>query len=130
MPFVERRRGRDPIVAERGLALLGQLIGDRDPAVQKALAWALRSLVLVDRDAVTAFCEREARAARAGEDGHRAWVIRDVVPKLDPRRAAAIREGLAGIRRRPGAPSTSAAAAVAGRFGQGLLGRPMPEPPL
>jgi 3-methyladenine DNA glycosylase AlkD len=130
LPFVDRRRGRDAAIAERGIALIAQLIGDREPAVQKALAWALRSLVLVDAEAVTAFCEAEAARAQVEDDGHRAWVIRDVLVKLDPGRAAAIRQRLAGIRRRPGADSTSAAAEVAARFGGGLLGRPVPEPPL
>jgi 3-methyladenine DNA glycosylase AlkD len=129
-PFVDRRRGREPIVAEHGLALVGQLIGDDAPDVQKALAWALRSLVLVDPGGVTAFCEIEAERAAETMDGHRAWVIRDVLAKLAPARADAIRARLAGIRRRPGAPSTSTAAAAAARFGEGALGRPLPEPPL
>ena len=85
---------------------------------------------MVDAAAVTAFCEAETDRAAATQDGHRAWVIRDALPKLDPARAAAIRERLDGIRRRPGAPATSEAAAAAARFGQGMLGRPMPEPPL
>lgn len=129
-PFIERRRGREPVVAERGLLLIGQLIGDSEPDVQKALAWALRSLTLVDPDAVTAFCEAEADRAAATSDGHRAWVIRDALAKLDPRRAATLRATLDGIRRRPGAPSTSEASAVAARYGGGILGAPMPEPPL
>ena len=129
-PFVDRRLGRRPEVAEHGLALIGQLLGDAEPDVQKALAWGLRSLVLVDPAAVTLFCESEAeRAAEAG-DGHRAWVIRDVLPKLDAGRAATIRSRLDGIRRRPGAAATSEAAQAAERFGQGFLGRPQPEPPL
>jgi len=130
MPFLDRRLGRQPAVAEHGLGLIGQLIGDREPAVQKALAWALRSLVLVDAEAVTAFCETQTASAAQAGDGHRAWVIRDVLPKLDPVRASAMRASLATIRRQPGAPSTSAASEVAERFGRGLIGRPMPEPPL
>ena len=129
-PFVDRRLGRRPEVAEQGLALIGQLIGDADSDVQKSLAWALRSLVLVDAEAVTSFCEAEAARAAETDDGHRAWVIRDTLQKLDGDRAAAIRSRLAGIRRRPGAPSTSRAAEASERFGQGLLGRPQPEPPL
>ena len=129
-PFVDHRRGREPIVAERGLGLIAQLIGDDEPDVQKALAWALRSLVLVDADAVAAFCEQQAAVAAKAQDGHRAWVIRDAVPKLDPARGAAIKATLDGIRRRPGAPPTSSAAEAAARFGGGMLGRPMPEPPL
>ena len=129
-PFVDRRRGREPVVAENGLGLIGELIGDDEPDVQKALAWALRSLVLVDLAAVTRFCEEQAARAAAEGDGHRAWVIRDALPKLDPDRAAPIRARLDGIRRRPGAPATSSAAEAAARFGQGMLGRPQPEPPL
>jgi 3-methyladenine DNA glycosylase AlkD len=129
-PFVDHRRGREAIVAERGLDLIGQLIGDDEPDVQKALAWALRSLALVDLEAATAFCENEAATAAAGSDGHRAWVIRDALPKLEAGRAGRIRARLDGIRRRPGAPATSRAAEAATRFGGGMLGRPQPEPPL
>jgi 3-methyladenine DNA glycosylase AlkD len=129
-PFVDRRRGRAPEIAEHGLALIAQLIGDAEPDVQKALAWALRSLVLIDPDAVASFCESEAERAAAADDGHRAWVIRDTLAKLDSARAAAIRARLDGIRRRAGAPSTSHAARAAERFGQGVLGMPQPEPPL
>jgi hypothetical protein len=130
LPFVDRRRGRDPAVAARGLAIIGQLMGDHEPVVQKALAWALRSLVLVDPAAVESFCALETATAREHQDGHRAWVVPDALPKLPPARAAALRRKLDGIRRRPGAPATSAAAAIAARFGSGLLGRPMPQPPL
>jgi 3-methyladenine DNA glycosylase AlkD len=129
-PFVDRRRGRDPEVARHGLSLIKQLIGDAEPDVQKALAWGLRSLILFDGAAVTSFCETEAALAATTDDGHRAWVIRDVLPKLDNDQAAAIRSTLEGIRRRPGTPSTSTAAEAAERFGQGMLGAPQPEPPL
>jgi len=98
--------------------------------VQKALAWALRSLVLIDPEAVAAFCATEAERAAANDDGHRAWVIRDALQKLDAGEAAAIRTRLEGIRRRAGAPSTSRAAEAADRFGGGMLGAPQPEPPL
>lgn len=130
IPFVDRGAGREPEVAQRGLGLVEQLIGDAEPDVQKALAWALRSLVLVDSAAVTAFVEREAERAAAERDGHRAWVVRDVLSKLDPAVAARLRGRLAGIRRTAGTPSTSAASQVAARFTGMGLGRPMPEPPL
>lgn len=130
LPFVDRRRGREPGVAEHGLDLAGQLIGDDEPEVQKALAWALRSLVVVDAGAVAAFCAAEARRARDTDDGHRAWVVREVLPKLDQPGADRIRSQLAGIRRRPGGPATSKAAEAAGRLGGGLLGMPREEPPL
>ena len=129
-PFVDHRLGRQPDVVSHGLDLVGQLIGDDEPDVQKALAWALRSLTVIDREAVTAFCEDEAELAARDSDGHRAWVIRDVLIKLAPEPAARIRARLDGIRRKPGAPPTSAAAAAAARFGGDALGRPLPEPPL
>jgi 3-methyladenine DNA glycosylase AlkD len=85
MPHLPRRLGsRDRGVAEHGLGLVRQLIGDAEPDVQKALAWALRELVKVDPGAVTAFCERAVEQAAYDRDGHRAWVIRDVLPKLRP----------------------------------------------
>ncbi|HYK95215.1 MAG TPA: DNA alkylation repair protein [Candidatus Dormibacteraeota bacterium] len=137
IPFVNRRLGRERVVAERGLALLAVLIGDREPDVQKALSWAYRSMALVDLPATTAALAREAAEAAphgtAGEgrgDGHRAWVVRDALSKLEPADAAAIRERLAGIRRHPEAPSTSQAAELAARFADIGLGRPMPQPPL
>ena len=130
IPFVDRTVGRDPEVAARGLAILGLLIGDSEPDVQKALAWAYRSMAVVDRTATTDAVQREAARAARDKDGHRAWVIRDVLAKLDPEPAAAIRRTLNGLRRRPGWPSTSEAAAAAARFAALGLGRPTPEPPL
>jgi len=130
MPFLDHRAGRAPEVAARALAILATLIGDREPDVQKALSWAYRSMLLVDPDATIQALEGEAARAAASDDGHRTWVIRDVLTKLDPERADMIRTTLAGIRRRPGAPSTSAAAELAGRFAGMGLGRAMPEPPL
>ena len=112
------------------LPILEQLIGDAEPDVQKALAWAYRSLAGVDRDATTAALRAQADVAVSTDDGHRAWVIRDALVKLDPAVAAELRDRLAGIRRRPGAPSTSAAAATAARFGPLPDPRSHPEPPL
>jgi len=108
LPFVDRTHGREPRIAVHGLELIGSLLGDAEPNVQKALAWALRSLVLVDPDGVLAFVEREAAGAARTDDGHRAWVLRDVLAKLPPARAATIKAELGSIRRRAGAPSTSA----------------------
>jgi 3-methyladenine DNA glycosylase AlkD len=130
LPFIDRRAGRRPEIATHGLGLIGDLIGDAEPDVQKALAWALRSLVLVDAPAVERFCRREAIAARSEGDGHRAWVVRDALPKLAPAVGAGLRDALAGVRRRPGAPSTSRAAGTAARFSTMNLGGPLPEPPL
>ena len=130
IPFVDRTTGRDPEVAARGLAILGLLIGDSEPDVQKALAWAYRSMALVDLASTTDALRLQADRAKRDGDGHRAWVIRDVLAKLDPEPAAAMRQTLNGLRRRPGSSSTSEAAAVAARFTDLGLGRPMPEPPL
>lgn len=121
IPFVDRSAGRTAAVAARGLAILEDLIGDADPDVQKAMAWALRSLVLVDREATTAFLRRQAATAAATGDGHRARVVRDALGRLPADTAAELGRLLAGIRRRPGAPSTSRAAATAAAFtGLGL----------
>jgi 3-methyladenine DNA glycosylase AlkD len=130
IPFIDRRLGREPIVAERSLRLLSELIGDREPDVQKALSWAYRSMAVVDLPATTAALERQAAIAVANDDGHRAWVVRDSLSKLAPADAAAMRDRLSGIRRRAGAPSTSEAAELAARFEGMGLGRPMPQPPL
>jgi 3-methyladenine DNA glycosylase AlkD len=108
--------GRSPVVVERGLGLMGNLIGDSEPDVQKALSWALRTLAQLDPAATTRFLEAEAAAARVTDDGQRAWVIRDSVSKLPAETATRLRAGLDGIRRRPGAPSTSRAAATAAAF--------------
>ncbi len=130
IPFVDRVAGRDPAVATHGLGILGLLIGDAEPDVQKALSWAYRSMALVDRQSTTtALAYEAARAAQHG-DGHRAWVIRDALVKLAPDDAVSIRATLDGLRRRAGAASTSEAAATATRFADLGLGRSMPEPPL
>ena len=130
IPHVDRRRGRTLQVAEHGLGLVRDLIGDAEPDVQKALAWALRSMASIDLARTTAFLEAEAETAASTDDGHRAWVVRDSLSKLDPHDADRIRSRLDGIRRRTGAPSTSRAADAADRFGRGLLGGPVEEPPL
>jgi 3-methyladenine DNA glycosylase AlkD len=121
IPFVRHREGRDPEIAHRALPIVGNLIGDADPDVQKALSWALRSMARVDPAALTAFCDDQSRTARDTDDGYRAWVIRDALSALaDPDDSARIRERLDGIRRRPGAPPTSDAAAMAAQF-RGLI---------
>lgn len=130
LPFVDRQAGRQPGIAATALPILAALIGDREPDVQKALAWAYRSMTIVDLPATTAALEREAGIAADRDDGHRAWVVRDTLSKLEPARAEALRTRLAGIHRRAGAPSTSEAAALAEQFGEMGLGRSMPQPPL
>ena len=119
-----RLKGRDPDLSRRGLALLSQLMGDAEPDVQKALAWAFRSLAGVDRDATDAALRAETARATADADGYRAWVIRDSLPKLDPSTADSLRERLVGVRRRSGAPATSAAAETSARFDPTGVTRP------
>jgi 3-methyladenine DNA glycosylase AlkD len=130
IPYVNRRLGRSPDVVARALPLLGSLIGDAEPDVQKALSWGYRSMAIVDLPATTAALEREAKVAAEHEDGNRAWVVRDSLSKLEPAAAARIRQTLAKVRRRAGAAATSQASQLAGRFAGMALGRPMPEPPL
>jgi 3-methyladenine DNA glycosylase AlkD len=116
MPHVKHAGRGDKEVVTRGLELIGLLIGDAEPDVQKALSWALRSLAAADPATVVAFVEREAATACATDDGHRAWVLRDSLPKLPAESQKTLRAELQGIRRRPGAPSTSIAAATAAEF--------------
>jgi len=117
MAHTGRRGDRDPEVAHRALPLLGQLMGDAEPEVQKALSWAYRSLTAVDMPATVAALRAETERAAGAEDGHRAWVIRDSLVKLDPATAERLRDRLSGIRKRPGALSTSDASLAALRFG-------------
>jgi 3-methyladenine DNA glycosylase AlkD len=125
-----RRTGRDPELPRRALALLSYLMGDAEPDVQKALAWAYRSLAALDSDATDAALRAETGLAMAAADGHRAWVIRDALAKLDPATADALRERLVGIRKRPGAPATSRAAEASARFGELPDPAVHPDPPL
>jgi 3-methyladenine DNA glycosylase AlkD len=130
MTHVSLKRQRDPEVARQALPLLAQLMGDAEPDVQKALSWAYRSLTMVDMDATVEALTAETERAAATSDGHRAWVIRDSLAKLDPAVADDLRTRLAGIRKRTGAPTTSEAAATAARFGELPDPRMHPEPPL
>jgi 3-methyladenine DNA glycosylase AlkD len=130
MTHGNRKSGRDPEVVDHALPLLGELIGDDEPDVQKALAWAYRSLAQIDRDTTSAVLSEQADRAVATDDGHRAWVIRDVLAKLDPADADDLRTRLAGIRRRPSAPSTSNASELAARLGGLPDPTAHPEPPL
>ena len=125
-----RRTGRDPELPARALTLLAQLMGDADPDVQKALSWAYRSLAQIDLAATTVALEEEADRALTTADGHRTWVIRDSLAKLEPAVASRLRERLAGIRKRPGAGATSLAAETSARFGDLPDPATLPEPPL
>jgi 3-methyladenine DNA glycosylase AlkD len=131
LPHRGHPAGRSASTVGRGLDLVGQLIGDVEPEVQKALSWALRNLAQVDPAPVVAFCRAQALAAAATADGNRARVLRDTLAKLPAAEGAAIRLTLAGIRRTPGAPSTSVAAAEAAAFlaaspGGTAAGTPLP----
>jgi 3-methyladenine DNA glycosylase AlkD len=130
MTHVDRRRGRDPEVAGHAIPLLRLLMGDAEPDVQKALSWAWRSLTVVDMDATVEALRAETELAAGTDDGHRAWVIRDSLAKLDPGVADELRTRLAGIRRQAGAPSTSEGALTAARFGGLPDPAAFPEPPL
>ena len=101
LPHVKHAGSRDKGVASRGLMLIGLLMGDPEPDVQKALSWALRSLAAIDLAAVITFLDVETATARKTGDGERAWVIRDTLAKLPDENAAAFRAQLDGIRRRP-----------------------------
>jgi 3-methyladenine DNA glycosylase AlkD len=116
IPVTDRVSGRTVQIARRGLALLGDLLGDAEPDVQKALSWAIRSLSLVDLPATVAFLRSETAIALATGDGHRAWVIRDTFLKLPAPVAAELGTALAGLRKRSGSPSTSRASATAADF--------------
>ncbi|MEI7744845.1 MAG: DNA alkylation repair protein [Chloroflexota bacterium] len=116
MPFVDRAAGRTPEIARRGLGIVGDLVGDAEPDVQRSLSWALRNLLAVDHDATIALLDREAAIAVATVDGHRARVIRDTFEKLDAPTVVRLRTALGDIRKKPGAPGTSRASAAAADF--------------
>jgi 3-methyladenine DNA glycosylase AlkD len=112
------RPRRQELARSPGLTLIKSLIGDSEPDVQKALSWALRSWWEVDPFGTREFIRQEAMRARSDNDGHRAWVLRDTLtlPVIDSGFVEEIRDRLEGVRRTPGAPSTSAAAEVAEQF--------------
>jgi len=116
IPTVDRTAGRTPEIARSGLRIVGELIGDHEPDVQKALSWALRSMSAIDLAGTTTFLQREAATARATDDGARAWVVRDTLGRLPAGIATELRDMVAGVRRRPDAPSTSRASAAAADF--------------
>lgn len=129
MTHVHGAGRRDPDVAVHALPLLASLMGDAEPDVQKALSWAYRSLTVVAPSATEAALRAETERAAETADGYRAWVIRDTLSRLDPVAADEFRGRLAGIRRRPGAPATSAAAETAARFGElPAIPRAFPDP--
>lgn len=130
IPHAGHPSGHSEAVIARGLDLVGQLIGDDEPDVQKTLSWALRELARVDPAPVIAFCRAQAGDAAAAADGNRAWVLRDTLAKLPVADGDAIRATLAGVRRTPGASSSSLAAAAAAEFLSASSGRPAAGAPL
>ncbi len=118
LPFELPKHLRPQLASTIGLMLIKSLIGDAEMDVQKSLSWAVRSWNEVDQRGVEDFLIEEARDAKRNNDGHRAWVVRDALtwPGTDPRIAADVRQTLEGVRRLPGAPSTSAASSVASAF--------------
>ena len=129
IPTLDRRAGRSPGTVRHGLELVGQLIGDDEPDVRRALSWALRTLARLDGPATAAFLTAETDQAVHTGDGHRAWVIRDALPRLAPAVAAELRGRLDGIRARAGAPATSLASRTRAAFaGLGLDVPPAERP--
>lgn len=129
IPHLDRQAGRSPGTVRHGLELVGQLIGDDEPDVRKALSWALRTLAALDGPATAAFLTAETDEAARTADGHRAWVIRDSLSRLAPPVAAELRYRLDGIRVRTGAPATSRAFRTRAAFaGLGLDVPPAERP--
>lgn len=99
------------------LDLLAPIVGDADAAVADAIARAWRALARTDAQSVATRLAAEAETAARTADGARAATIRAALPALPAAEAAAIRTRLGGLRRLPGAPGTSSAAAIARQFG-------------
>jgi 3-methyladenine DNA glycosylase AlkD len=118
LPFELPRDRRPELRTMPALDAVRQLIGDAEPDVQKALSWALRSWLEVDRLAVRDLIRSEARRAHDSGDGHRAWVLRDALtaPAIEVPFAREVRDLLADVRRRPGQESTSMAADISRSF--------------
>jgi hypothetical protein len=126
LPFRLPAPDRGGLRGRPALTIVGSMIGEADPDVQKALSWALRSWREVDPEGVAAFLRREAETAITTDDGARAWVVRDALTgrSADADLEAELKPLLAGIRRRPGTPDTSLAHATASAF----LVHAMPDP--
>jgi 3-methyladenine DNA glycosylase AlkD len=121
LPYEVPAARRQELDVAAALALVGQLMGDAEDQVQKSLSWALRSWSRVDAQAVAVFLGEQADIAVATDDGYRAWVIRDAGQHQPPQVVTALRDRVAGIRKRAGTPSTSTAATVAASFGVGAM---------
>jgi 3-methyladenine DNA glycosylase AlkD len=120
LPYQVASQDRRRLAAFPALMLIESLLGDAEPLVQKSLSWAIREWTRIDPDGVTRLLRREATIAAELDDGHRAWVIRDVLSHLPRDEGARLRGVVASVRRRADAPSTSAAGRIADDF-QGVL---------
>ena len=116
LPYEVLPADRPRLAGRPALETIGQLIGDADENVQKALSWALRNWARVDPAGVGRFLDEQAERAAADGDGHRAWVVRDALPALGREHGARLRARLAGIRRLHAAPSTSTASQASAAF--------------
>lgn len=121
MPHEVPMDNRSALDVNAALSLIGQLMGDADDQVQRSLSWALRSWSRVDAPAVAGFLWQQADIAVQEQDGHRAWVIRDAGQHQPAEVVSALRDRVAGVRKRPNSPSTSTASAVATSFGVAAL---------
>ncbi|MFO1541083.1 MAG: DNA alkylation repair protein [Chloroflexota bacterium] len=117
MPGALPRAARGHWDVRPALDLMGPVVGDADADVAATIARAWRALARVDAAAVAARLAAEAETAARTADGARATTIRAALPALPAAEAAAIRTRLGGLRRLPGAPGTSSAAAIARQFG-------------
>ncbi len=122
MPFQVPSSQRRMLDGVRGLKLIESMMGDAEEPVQKALGWALREWTRVHAQGVAALLDAEATIAARDGDGHRAWVIRDALSAQPLDVARALRQRIASVHRRGGAPATSRAAAVASEFVSALGG--------
>ncbi len=104
MPYVVAADRRQELDTGAALALIGLLMGDADDQVQKALSWAIRSWSRVDQRAVAAFLTEQAEIAVEGDDGYRAWVIRDAAQHQPAEVVSRLRDRVAGIRKHAGLP--------------------------
>jgi len=123
IPHRGSRAQRDGLLGkpvQQASAIIGLLMGDAEVMVQKALSWAIREWTRVDADATAELLRAQTDVAVRSADGARAWVIRDALSNQPPELAVALRGRLAGIRRDPGAPSTSIAAGQAALFASAL----------
>ena len=131
LPHEDHDAGRSPATVRHGLGILGDLIGDAEPDVQKALSWALGRSPRSTSPATVAFLRREARTA--ADDGRRPPGLgrpRQPRPSCRPRPRRSSRRSSTASAAAPGAPSTSRASATAADFLAFGLAVPPAERPI